>query len=88
MQILQEKPYGPEVDWWSFGVTLHKMMVGELPAKVLGHPDQYPSCLSGKAVSILMMVSIVNIKTEALEVHCSLFNAVFFHIYRHWLYCY
>ena len=35
------------------------------------------------AVSILNGVSVITMKTEALGVHCSLFNAVFFHSWVH-----
>ena len=80
--------YGPQVDWWSLGILMYMMMVGDMPFDfqltvffdaVRRSSAQFPLYLSKNAVSILNGVSTSNIKTEALGVCCSLCNAVFFH---------
>lgn len=62
-EILQERPYGPSVDWWSLGVLLYEMLVGQTPFEADNEPDLfesilfdtvlYPHSLSPSATSIL-----------------------------------
>jgi serine/threonine protein kinase len=30
-EVLQQQPYGKDVDWWSFGILVYEMLVGEPP---------------------------------------------------------
>lgn len=69
--------YGPAVDWWSLGIAMYRMMVGQHPflfpkmrpysEKILKNRVVYPLKLSWSAVSILHGVSIFNTKTGALQ---------------------
>ena len=29
-EIIEEKPYGPSVDWWALGVLLYEMVAGQV----------------------------------------------------------
>jgi len=62
-EIVRWKKYGPEVDWWSLGVVMYVMMVGERPfdttsligffGAVRNKSAQFPPHLTWNAVSIL-----------------------------------
>jgi serine/threonine protein kinase len=76
--------YGQEVDWWSVGCVMCEMMLGTYyNLHFLRYPDRYVNYLTRDAVSILNMVGI----NYGIEIPYSLFNAMFFHTYRHRLYC-
>ena len=87
--MLQRLNYGPEVDWWALGIVMYRMMVGEHPfkspkelsyeAKILHLDVNYPSSLTGDAVSILQGVSIFNTKTEAFRSALQFLEFSFFH---------
>lgn len=66
-QILEEKEYGPSVDWWALGVLMYEMMAGQPPFEadnedelfeaILNDEVLYPVWLSREANSILRGVS-------------------------------
>ena len=69
--------YGPEADWWSLGIIMYMMMVGEVPLdaptnillyEVCHQSAAFPPYLTRNALSILSGVSVINMKTEALGV--------------------
>jgi len=76
--MLQGLPSGQEVDWWALGIMMYAMMTGNLPFidtdrcrlhhKIRCHEVTYPMGISKEAEMIMRMVSIINIKTEALHV--------------------
>ncbi len=63
LQILEEKDYGPSVDWWALGVLMYEMMAGQPPFEadnedelfeaILNDEVLYPVWLSREANSIL-----------------------------------
>ena len=65
-EILSEKPYGREVDWWSFGVLLYEMLLGKAPfsgdneqkifSAVLKSNPHFPSSLQPDALDIIQKV--------------------------------
>lgn len=67
-QILQEIPYGPDVDWWAMGVLLYEMLCGHAPFEAENEDDLfeailndeivYPTWLAEDAVTILKAVRI------------------------------
>ena len=63
-QVYEDRPYGPEVDWWSVGCVMFDMMTGKCHRqKVFVHPKRYPPHLTQDAVCILRKV-IVNCSTS------------------------
>ncbi|XP_064403529.1 calcium-independent protein kinase C-like isoform X2 [Halichondria panicea] len=62
-EILEEKDYGPSVDWWALGVLMYEMMAGQPPFEadnedelfeaILNDEVLYPVWLSREANSIL-----------------------------------
>jgi len=76
--MLQGLPSGQEVDWWALGIMMYAMMTGKFPFidaddymlqhKIRCHEVTYPMRISKEAAMIMNMVSIINIKTEALHV--------------------
>ena len=68
-QILEEKEYGPSVDWWALGVLMYEMMAGQPPFEadneeelfeaILHDEVLYPVWLSREANSILRGVGRV-----------------------------
>ncbi|KAJ6658039.1 hypothetical protein lerEdw1_001698, partial [Lerista edwardsae] len=62
-EILQEIPYGPDVDWWAMGVLLYEMLCGHAPFEAENEDDLfeailndeiiYPTCLPEDTVTIL-----------------------------------
>jgi serine/threonine protein kinase len=67
-EILSEKPYGREVDWWSFGVLLYEMLLGKAPfsgdneqkifSAVLKSNPSFPSSLQPDALDIMQKVHL------------------------------
>ena len=42
-QVYEDRPYGPEVDWWSVGCVMFDMTTGKCHRqKVFVHPKRYP----------------------------------------------
>ena len=66
-QILKGMKYTSSVDWWSFGVLLYEMMIGQSPFhgddeddlfhSILNDTPHYPRWLPKEAGSILSLVS-------------------------------
>lgn len=62
-EIIQEQPYGASVDWWSLGVLIFEMLVGDSPFEgedeeelfdqILHKKVNYPSRLDAAAKSLL-----------------------------------
>ena len=66
-QILQGLKYNSSVDWWSFGVLLYEMMIGQSPfhgddeedlfKSICNDTPHYPRWISKEACSLLSLVS-------------------------------
>jgi len=63
-EIIEEENYGLSVDWWTLGIVLHEMLVGQPPfggnvgmdelfQKILHQPISFPGFLSKNAVALL-----------------------------------
>ena len=60
-EIIHEMPYGKSVDWWSFGVLLYEMIVGQTPfgadgellEEITNKTLVYPRSLSKEAKNVL-----------------------------------
>ena len=76
--MLQGLPCGREVDWWALGIMMYTMMTAMFPFsdpdvytlqyKIMHYEVNYPTWISKGAEMIMRGVSIINIKTEALQV--------------------
>ena len=76
--MLHGLPCGREVDWWALGIIMYAMMTGMFPFsdpdayrlqhKIKHDEVKYPTGISKEAELIMRRVSIINIKTEALQV--------------------
>lgn len=66
-QIIKGQKYNQCVDWWSFGVLLYEMLIGQSPFSGLDEEDlfwsicneqaHYPRFLSVEARDVLVLVS-------------------------------
>jgi len=76
--MLQGMPCGQEVDWWALGIMMYAMLAGRFPFsdhdeyrlqhKIKEHEVKYPMGISKEAKMIMSRVSIISIKSEALQV--------------------
>lgn len=67
-QILKGWKYNQSVDWWSYGVLLYEMMIGQSPFhgddeddlfhSIMNDTPHYPRWLSKEAASMLSLVRI------------------------------
>ena len=72
LQILKGQKYTSSVDWWSFGVLLYEMMIGQSPFhgddeddlfhSILNDTPHYPRWLPKEAGSILSLVGEINVQ--------------------------
>ncbi|CDS39439.1 serine threonine protein kinase [Echinococcus multilocularis] len=61
-EVIQRQPYGASVDWWSFGILIYEMLVGQPPFSgedeedlfqaILETTPSYPRNLSKEALSV------------------------------------
>jgi serine/threonine protein kinase len=58
VQVRRGYFYGPEVDWWSVGCVIYKMMTGDDYQRVYDYRNIYPRHLTEDAISIMEMVRI------------------------------
>eukprot|EP00013_Stygamoeba_regulata_P028964 CAMPEP_0177651164 /NCGR_PEP_ID=MMETSP0447-20121125/12377_1 /TAXON_ID=0 /ORGANISM="Stygamoeba regulata, Strain BSH-02190019" /LENGTH=869 /DNA_ID=CAMNT_0019154177 /DNA_START=51 /DNA_END=2660 /DNA_ORIENTATION=- len=82
-EVVKESPYGTEVDWWSFGVTIYECLASERPfvhdeqevleAMIVRGIVHYPRFFSGHALAVLNGLIRVNpadrFTAEQLKLH-------------------
>lgn len=69
-QIIKGLKYNQTVDWWSFGVLLYEMLIGQSPFSgcdedelfwsICNEMPSYPRFLSHEALTILTRVRLVH----------------------------
>jgi serine/threonine protein kinase len=73
LQMILDKPYGHEVDWWSFGVLIYQLVARKTPFRGKNEDEIYDAILMGKPVfSPLITIQTSSIISQLLEVEPTL----------------